>query len=85
MQAPNLTLAQIRNAYPNQWVLLGNPILNEPEIETSIISQLVSGIVIFSSPDKHELAKQARESKKGYESTTLIYTGIIPKGRRFCL
>jgi hypothetical protein len=80
-----LTLEQIKSNYPNEWVLLGNPLLDEPEVEASIISQLISGIVLFHSKDKRELAYKAKEVKKSYESTTLIFTGEIPKNRKFWL
>ncbi len=80
-----LTLNQIKALFPNEWVLIGNPILDEPEVESSIISQLISGVVIFHSKDKREIVYHTKEEKKNYETTTLIYTGEIPKGRKFWL
>ncbi len=80
-----LTLEQIKNNYPNEWVLLGNPILDEPEVEASIISQLISGIVLFHSKDKRELAYKAKAVKGSYETTTLIFTGEIASKRKFWL
>ena len=58
-----LNIEEIRSQYPNEWVLIGNPLLKNPEIQASIISQLISGIVLFHSKDKRELAYKAREIK----------------------
>ncbi|MBK9458844.1 MAG: hypothetical protein KA783_08895 [Chitinophagales bacterium] len=80
-----LNIEEIRSQYPNEWVLIGNPLLKNPEIQASIISQLISGIVLFHSKDKRELAYKAREIKSSVENITLIYTGEIPKGRKFWL
>ena len=80
-----MTLEQMRVSYPNEWVLVGNPLLNEPELQASIISRLISGVVLYHSKDKRELAYNAREVKNTVENVTLIYTGEIPKGRKFWL
>jgi hypothetical protein len=44
-----LTIAQIRKEYPNQWVLIGNPELDNPDTLGSIISKLVRGVVLMLS------------------------------------
>ena len=80
-----LSIDQIRLDYPNQWVLVGNPELLEPEINTSIISKLVGGVVLFASKDKRELAYKASEVRKDMEMTVCVYTGDIPKNRLFLL
>ncbi len=80
-----MTLEQMRATYPDEWVLVGNPLLDNPELQASIISRLISGVVLYHSKDKRELANNAQEIKNTVDSVTLIYTGIIPKGRRFWL
>ena len=80
-----MTLEQMRATYPDEWVLVGNPLLDDPELQASIISRLVSGIVLYHSKDKRELAYNAQDVKKTVENVTLIYTGEIPKGRKFWL
>lgn len=80
-----LSLAQIQSEYPDQWVLLGNPVLRNPEIEASIISQLVSGVVLCHAKDRNDIVPQARQAKKDYTSTTLIHTGKAPQGKKFWL
>jgi hypothetical protein len=81
----NLTIQEIKNLYPNQWILVGNPILMEPEINGSILSKLISGIVLFASKDKRELGYKAANFRKNVETTACIYTGEISQNRLFLL
>jgi hypothetical protein len=80
-----LNFEVIKKLYPNEWVLIGNPELREPEVEMAIVSQLIAGVLIFHSKDKREIAYKARELKRAFETTTCAYTGEIPKGRKFWL
>ncbi len=80
-----VSFEHIKALYPNEWVLIGNPELDEPEMEASIVSQLLAGILLFHSKDRREMAVKGRELKKGFESTTCVYTGEIPTGRKFWL
>ena len=74
-----LSFDNIKMLYPNEWVLIGNPSLRNDEVEATIVSQLLGGIVIFHSKDKMELAYKGRELNKGFESVTCVWTGEIPK------
>ncbi len=80
-----LTIDQIRSQYPDQWILVGDPKLSDPEINGSIVSKLISGIVLYASKDKRELAYKATSLRKGIETTACIYTGEIPQNRLFLL
>lgn len=80
-----LPIEQIKKQYPDQWILIGNPELSEPEVNGSILSKLISGIVLFASKDKREIAYKAADLKKGVDKTACIYTGEIPKNRLFLL
>jgi hypothetical protein len=73
----------IKKLYPNEWVLIGNPELRDPEVEMAIVRQLIAGVLIFYSKDKREIAYKARDLKRGFDTTTCVYTGEIPKGRKF--
>ncbi len=85
MQSEVLTIAEIKAQYPDQWVLVGNPELDDPDTLGSIVSKLVRGIVLFSSNDKRELAYSAKKYRQGCETYTCIFTGEIPKNRKFWL
>ena len=82
MQA--LTIQQIKANFPNEWILVGNPDLGDLKTSGSIASRLVSGIVLFHSKDKREVAYNAKSVKEGYK-LTLLYTGELPKNRKFWL
>ncbi len=43
-----LNILDIKNLYPNEWVLIGNPTMDDSKIE------LLSGIPLFHSKDKKE-------------------------------
>ncbi len=80
-----LTIAQIREKFPSQWVLIGNPELKNMDTLGSIVSKLVRGVVLMGSLDKRELAYKAKELRQGFQSITCIYTGEFPKGRKYLL
>lgn len=76
-----LSLEQIKALYPNEWVLLANPIFQN--------SKILTGIVVLHNADKHQLAIEARSKsadwQKEFVGLTTIYTGTFPKNRRFWL
>lgn len=85
MQPEVLTIAEIKAQYPDQWVLVGNPILKDLEVLEAIINKLVSGTVLFASKDKREIAYKAKDLRQGYEGITCVYTGELPQNRRWLL
>jgi hypothetical protein len=80
-----LTIDQIRDEYPDQWVLIGNPELGDLDTLGSVVSKLTRGTVLFASKDKRELAYRAKEVKQGFVQTACIYTGEIAQNRIFLL
>ena len=80
-----LSIEQIKKQYPEQWVLVGDPKLNDSEANAAIVSQLMSGVVLYASKDKRELAHKTKDLRKGYDLTVCVYTGEIPRKRLFLL
>lgn len=80
-----LNIEQIKTIYPNQWVLIGNPELRNPETNGSFLSRLVQGIVLLANKDKRELAYQSKGLTKNYNETICIYTGEVAQNRIFLL
>jgi hypothetical protein len=70
-----LTLEQIKTAYPNEWVLLGNP-----EIAGA---NVLAGTVVFHSKDKREIAYSQIDWRAHFESAITVFTGVTPTKRRF--
>ena len=80
-----LSINQIRHLYPEQWVLVGNPVLDNPNSLGSVVSKLMRGVVLSAGKDKREIAEKAKDLRVGYESITCIYTGVFPKNRKWLL
>ena len=66
----------IKKMYPNEWVLIGNPIMDETELN------VLSGIPILHSKYKKELYYLGRSKTGDYDTITVIYTGKIVSKRR---
>lgn len=66
---PALPLIELQLRYPNEWVLLGNPVMDENHMAVH------SGILIYHSKDKREVCYRGRDQTAGYEKITLIFTG----------
>ena len=80
-----LTKDQLFAQYPDQWVLLGDPVLDDETTLGSIVRKLVKGVVLYATKDKREIAEKAHDFRKGHTTYTCIYTGELPKNRRFLL
>lgn len=66
-----LSTEQIRKLYPNEWVLLGDPIVKGIEI--------LGGKVLVHDPDKRNMALRGKEFIPQYARATHFYTGTFPK------
>ena len=71
--------------YPDEWILIGNPEMDTPLLQTSIRNKLKSGVVLYHSKDRREIGYKAKEVRQGYKSVTLVYSGEIPKNRKWLL
>jgi len=71
-----INIAEIKALYPNEWVLLGNPIMDESKID------VLSGIPLFHSQDKKEVCYIGRDKTSNFEKITLIYTGTFRPSRK---
>ena len=59
-----ISLAEMKALYPIEWILVGNPDLGAEGSVGTIIRRLVSGIVLYHSKDKHEVAYRGRDARK---------------------
>jgi ERCC4-type nuclease len=80
-----LTIDQIKAQYPNEWVLVGNPQIREDDFVGAVIDMIQYGIPIYHSKDKREIAYNIKKLRKGYKKTACIFTGEMPKNRKFWL
>jgi hypothetical protein len=68
-----ITIEEIKQLYPNEWILLGNP-----DMEGTIIK---SGIVVFHALTKEGLL-EGRHLLKPYKHSTWTFTGERQRGTR---
>ena len=67
----SLGIEEIKNLYPDEWILIGNPISQE----NSIVIE--GGIPVYHSKDKKEVCYLGREKTKDYDTITLYFTGTF--------
>jgi hypothetical protein len=75
MTAVLLDISNIKKLYPDEWVLIGNPVMDDSEID------VMAGVPIFHSKDKKEVCYIGRSQTADFEKVTLIYTGVFKKSR----
>ncbi|MEO8853717.1 MAG: hypothetical protein ABI359_08060 [Ginsengibacter sp.] len=71
-----LNIADIKKLYPDEWVLLGNPTMDENKMD------VLSGIPVFHSKDKKEVCYIGRDRTSEFNKITLIYTGNFRPSRK---
>ena len=79
-----LDFATIKKEYPDEWVLVGDPELDNT-FTGSVISKLKGGVVLYHSKDRREIAYHAQSVRVGYESVVCVYSGEIPQNRKYWL
>jgi len=71
-----LSINDIKERYPDEWVLVGNPIMDESKID------VLSGIPIYHSKDKKEVCYIGRDKTSDFDKITLIFTGTFKPIRK---
>ncbi len=72
----SLAITDIKNQYPDEWVLVGNPVMDDSKID------VLSGIPIYHSKDKKEVCYIGRDKTSAFEKITLIFTGTLKPTRK---
>jgi hypothetical protein len=71
-----INVTEIKALYPDEWVLLGNPKMDDSDID------VLSGIPLFHSKDKKEVCYIGRDKTSNFDKITLIYTGCFKPSRK---
>lgn len=71
-----LSINDIKNLYPDEWVLLGNPTMDEKHID------VLAGVPIYHSKDKKEVCYIGRDKTSSFDKITLIFTGSFRSIRK---
>ncbi len=80
-----LSVEQIKLQYPDEWVLVGNPEMRKDNFVGAVIQKMLSGVVIYHSKDKREIAYKIKELREGFLKVACVFTGDMPKNRKFWL
>lgn len=71
-----LNIAYIELRYPDEWVLVGDPVMDESKLD------VLKGIPLFHSKDKKEVCYKGRDKTSNFKKVTLIYTGTFRPTRK---
>ena len=71
-----LSISEIRQNYPDEWILLGSPEIDEEN------QAILSGIVLYHSPDKRETVYLGKPMIAGHEKTALFFNCVTLRRRR---
>lgn len=72
----SISLTELRKLYPNQWILIGNPLKDENT------NEIIKGIPIFHHADKKMLYIKGRDLVETYSKVAVIYTGEFSHRRK---
>ena len=67
------SIEDIKSSYPDEWILLGNPEMNEREMA------IYSGVVLYHSPDKREVCYLGRPLCKKFDQVLLFFNRVTPR------
>ena len=70
------SIEDIKKSYPDEWILLGNPEINEYE------QAILSGVVLYHSPDKREVCYLGKPRMAGYDKRALFFNRVTPLEKR---
>jgi hypothetical protein len=69
-----ISFDRVKQLYPNEWVLLGNPDMNNTTV--------VGGTVLYHSKDKKEVCYIGKDKTEGYSKVTIAFAGDIANSRK---
>jgi len=67
------SIDDIKSSYPDEWILLGNPIREEGQKQS-----ITSGIVLYHGRDKREVCYSGRSLTKNFKRVALFFNRITP-------
>ena len=68
------SIEDIKASYPDEWILLGNPEEYDQDI--------VSGVLLYHSPDKREVCYLGKSRIAGYKRTALFFNRVTPRSEK---
>ena len=71
---------ELKKLYPDEWVLLGNPVYTDDDK-----MKVLSATVVYHAPDKRDIAASGVRWRDYFERATMVFTGEFSKNRRIWL
>jgi hypothetical protein len=71
-----LNVADIKTLFPNEWVLLGNPVMDESKID------VLSGIPLFHSKDKKRSLLHRQGQNIKFRQNHIDLYRVIPSDKK---
>ena len=68
-----IRIEDIKKSYPDEWILLGNPEVDKQK------QTILSGVLLYHSPDKREVCYLGRSMIKDYKKTALFFNRVTPR------
>jgi hypothetical protein len=68
-------ISEIKRLYPDEWILLGNPEIDE------LNQEILSGVVLYHSRDKRELGYRDKPLMKKYNQIASFFNRVTPRGK----
>lgn len=65
---------QLKKLYPDEWILLGNPEMQNTNV--------LGGTLIYHSKDKKEVCYIGREKTKEFSKVTIAFAGALKQARK---
>jgi hypothetical protein len=69
-----MNYSEIKDKFPDEWVLMANPTYNNLEI--------INGIILYHSKDKREVCYKGRDKTTDFDRIIIVYTGNILSKRK---
>jgi hypothetical protein len=66
----------IKQSYPDEWILLGNPEIDEQN------QTILSGVVLYHSPDKREVVYLGKPLTAEYEKIAMFFNRVTPRHKK---
>ena len=78
-QAKEISFEEMKNLFPDEWVVVGNPV----EVETQL--EIVSGVPLVHGIDKKLVCWEGKKAiqQLQFESYTVVFTGQRSSPKRF--
>ena len=70
------SIEDIKSCYPDEWILLGNPEMDKYD------QAVMSGVVLYHSPDKREVCYLGKPRIAGYDTTALFFNRVTPRSEK---